>query len=327
MRTSLVRRRILRTPIRPPRRQPDGPAKHHANAWLTAPPSSETPRTALLLLNTPPRPASALRTLWALSSYRVCADAAANRLRDSIQLAMGDDEAMVSGNPAALRERLVRLRHVAKIHESMVPDAVTGDFDSIRPDVIDFYHERGCTIAHDPSTNSTDFDKALRLVEEAQASALRSEGRHARKWTVIAFGAFGDRFDHEMASVNVLHRYKRFERLILMGERMTAELLPPGRHIIRPNPLIEGPTCGLLPVGGRCEAAWTSGLRWNLRGEPLEFGGLVSSSNQLMCDEATGALEPVTVTCTQPLIWTTVLRPDGWPTIESRAGRLPTRRI
>ena len=134
-----------------------------------------------------------------------------------------------------------------------------------------------------------------------------------RKWTVVAFGAFGDRFDHEMASINVLHRYTKFERLILMGERMTAELLPAGRHVIRPNPLIEGPTCGLLPVGGRCDAVWTSGLRWNLRGDPLEFGGTVSSSNQLVVDESTGALEPVTVTCTQPLVWTTVLRPEGWP--------------
>ena len=90
-------------------------------------------------------------------------------------------------------------------------------------------------------------------------------------------------------------------------------LLPPGRHILRPNALIEGPTCGLLPIGGPVDAVWTSGLRWNLRGEPLEFGGLVSSSNQMMSDPHTGAIAPISVTTTQPLIWTTVLRPDGWP--------------
>ena len=85
-----------------------------------------------------------------MSSYRVCADAAANRLRDSIQLAMGDEGAMVSGNPAALRERLVRLRHVAKMHESMVPDAVTGDFDSIKEEVLEFYEKRKRTDVKDP---------------------------------------------------------------------------------------------------------------------------------------------------------------------------------
>ena len=283
---------------------------------------------ALLLLNTTLRPASALRTLWGLSSYRVCADAAANRLRDSINLALGDAEAMVSGKPAEMRERLVRLQHVAKMHESMVPDAVTGDFDSIRPDVLEFYRTRGCTIAHDPSQDSTDFDKALRLVEAAQAGYLRSSTPGAKRWTVIAFGAFGDRFDHEMASINVLHRYRQFDRLILMGERMTAELLPPGRHVLLPNAKIEGPTCGLIPVGGRCDAVWTTGLRWNLRGTPLEFGGLVSSSNTLRCDDTNGTVEPVTVTNTQPLVWTTVTRPTAWPAgnAVSRLKDLPVSR-
>ena len=104
---------------------------------------------------------------------------------------------MVSGNPAQLRQRLVDIRRVAKQHESMVPDAVTGDFDSISPETLDFYRERGCHIEHDPSPNTTDFDKALRLVEEAQRATMRAEGSWQR-WTVIAFGAFGDRFDHEV---------------------------------------------------------------------------------------------------------------------------------
>ena len=150
-------------------------AREHDNSWFTAPPDTVQEPVALVLLNTPPRPASALRQLWALSSYRVCADAAANRLRDSIQLALGK-ESMVSGSPAALRQRLENLQQISRMHESMVPDAVTGDFDSIRPDVLDFYSQRGCTIAHDPDPNCTDFDKALHLVESAQAATRRSDG-------------------------------------------------------------------------------------------------------------------------------------------------------
>jgi thiamine pyrophosphokinase len=110
----------------------------------------------------------------------------------------------------------------------------------------------------------------------------------------------------------VLYRFDKFERLLLMGERMTACLLRPGRHRIIPNPDIEGPTCGLLPIGGDAGAVWTSGLRWNLRGGPLRFGGLVSSSNQLTAD-ADGQFAEVTITTTHPVIWTTVLRPEGWP--------------
>ena len=219
---------------------------------------------------------------------------------------------MISGTVDTLQQRHERLSRVSKAHENMVPDAVTGDFDSIRPCVLDFYRQRGTEIVHDPSQSSNDFDKSLRLVEEAQAAYLRREGAASRRWTVVAFGAFGDRFDHELASIDVLYRNQRFEKLLLMGERMTACLLPPGRHVIRPCPAIEGPTCGLLPIGGRCDAVWTSGLRWNLQGETLRFGRLVSTSNQMQPDPETGEIE-VRVTTTHPLVWTTVLRPDGWP--------------
>ena len=159
----------------------------------------------------------------------------------------------------------------------------------------------------------------------------------------MAFGAFGDRFDHELASISALFKWqlqrRAFDRLLLMGERMTATLLEPGRHTIFPNPDIEGPTCGLLPIGGRVERASTSGLRWNLDGQvsvagppssvarppaglpafqspaptvaqPLEFGALVSSSNEIVTDR----LRPmqVTIETSHPVVWTTVLRPDGW---------------
>ncbi len=279
------------------------------------------------------RSAAPFAELRSLSSYRVCADAAANRLRDSIRLAIGEDEAMVTGGPAVLRQRLLQLQQVARQHESMVPDTVTGDFDSIRTDVLDFYRQRGCLIAHNPAQDSTDFEKALEFVQAAQASTLRacagpdsapspaarapaaassSSPLPSKKWTVVAFGAFGDRFDHELASINVLYKFNRaFERLLLMGERMTATLLAPGRHRILPDPNIEGPTCGLLPIGGAADAVSTTGLRWDLKGQPLRFGGLVSSSNQLQLD-ADGRAE-VTVTTSHPIVWTTVLRPEGWP--------------
>ena len=61
----------------------------------------------------------------------------------------------------------------------------------------------------------------------------------------------------------------------------------------------EGPTCGLIPLGGRCETVYTTGLKWNLDGDmPLEFGGLVSSSNRVVDGV-------VTVQSSSPLIFTT----------------------
>jgi len=286
------------------------PTSVHNNTWFTARSSDDTPNLALLLLNTPQKPASALRQLWSLATYRVCADAAANRLHDSFLLSEElADGVKAAGSalvtPASMRQQLYELERIAAQHESMVPDAVTGDFDSIRADVLQFYKDRGCLIAHDSSQDSTDFGKALGLI-----GSLPQEDSQSR--TVVALGAFGDRFDHELASINMLYMWQhRFERIILMGERMTATLLPAGRHKIIPNPLLEGPTCGLLPIGGACERVSTKGLRWNLVDQPLGFGGMVSSSNEMVV-EADGVMQ-VIVETSHPLVWTTVLRPDGWP--------------
>ena len=96
----------------------------HSNAWLTLPLTKETQRMALVLLNTPPRPAAALRTLWSLSSYRVCADAAANRLLESIQLAIGEEG--LSGSLEEMKKRLREQQRVARQHQLMVPDVITG---------------------------------------------------------------------------------------------------------------------------------------------------------------------------------------------------------
>ena len=56
---------------------------------------------------------------------------------------------------------------------------------------------------------------------------------------------------------------------------MTACLLEPGTHRIVPNMLLEGLTCGLLPIGGRVDSVTTTGLKWDLTSQALEFGGLV----------------------------------------------------
>ena len=59
----------------------------------------------------------------------------------------------------------------------------------------------------------------------------------------------------------------------------------------------EGPTCGLIPIGHRCEFVHTTGLKWDLDGSALEFGGMVSTSNRAM-------KEVITVQASHPLVFT-----------------------
>lgn len=128
--------------------------------------------------------------------------------------------------------------------------------------------------------------------------------------TVIGLGAFGGRFDHEMAAMSVLHTYtSRFSRLVLMGAGNIAFLLAPGvRHVIQPDARFEGPTVGLIPIGGACQSVTTKGLKWNLQAGRLEFGVLVSSSNCVVGKE-------VTVVTDAPLVWTAEFKAEDWANV------------
>lgn len=211
--------------------------------------------------------------LWDHSSLRVCADGAANRLHDSL------------GEP----ERSRRL-----------PDSIAGDLDSLRPDVAAYYAERGVAIEGEDEQSTHDFEKCLRWLERRQARARAPAGL-----SVVAHGAFGGRLDQQMANINMAYGHAGFEHLFLLSDHSLAFLLRPGRHVILPDAGAEDGTCGLVPLGGRCDRVRTTGLRWDLDGtRPLEFGGLISSSNRVEG-------ERVTVETSAPLLWTAGLRYDN----------------
>ena len=271
---------------------------------------AEGNQLGLILLNTPMSDRPVLRSLFESASISVCADGAANRLYDI------DVDRTLDATTCRL-----------------VPTAITGDLDSARIDVLEHYRQHGTCVVPNLCQNHNDFEKALRLLEQHAPAVTQSRTESSglsflgvqgagwacgdphggdptvAAWTVVVYGAFGDRLDHEMASINLLFRSRQFDRIILVGERNVAFLLRPGRHRIVPEHSMEGPTCGLIPVGGRCDSVTTSGLKWNLDGQVLEFGGLVSSSNEILVDEA-GHGE-VLVETSHPLLWTVVLQPGA----------------
>lgn len=134
--------------------------------------------------------------------------------------------------------------------------------------------------------------------------------------TIVIMGAYGGRFDQEMATVSSLFRWLHiFDRVVMLGDRATSFLLQPGYlHRIRcvnlANPCEqtntgvarEGPTCGLIPIGGRVNSITTTGLQWDLREGSLQMGVCVSSSNSVR----PGASE-VTVETSDTVLWTVEL--------------------
>lgn len=242
-------------------------------------------KTVLVILNSPIRkpPSLLFQRLWDSSSFRVCADGGANQLHDA--------------------------------REDYIPDAIRGDLDSLRQDVRAYYEERGTTVEEDRDQNTNDLDKSLQLVD-SQRNQIWPTDKDTRSGRVCVYGAFGGRFDQQMASIQALFKWSDtfHNKLFLFDDNTCAFLLPPGRNEIRlpfygespanelenaQDDLVgEGPTCGLIPIGHRCEFVHTTGLKWNLDGGvALEFGGMVSTSNRAM-DEV------VTVQASHPLVFT-----------------------
>jgi hypothetical protein len=77
----------------------------------------------VVMLNSPQALPKFFEQLWTEDSFRVCADGAANRLFDA---------------------------SVSRPH-LLPPQAIVGDFDSARPDVLQHYERLGCAVARRPS--------------------------------------------------------------------------------------------------------------------------------------------------------------------------------
>jgi thiamine pyrophosphokinase len=92
---------------------------------------------------------------------------------------------------------------------------------------------------------------------------------------------------------------------LLSAESMAFLLLPGPRHAITVNTQIQGPTCGLLPIGSEDVRMETEGLKWDLdTSMSLQFGKLVSSSNALNPLPSGSSRHTVYATTNKPVVFT-----------------------
>jgi thiamine pyrophosphokinase len=260
--------------------------RHHVNSFLSPSEGPEAPERVLIIVNSQDFSGDLMRMLWDRCSHRFCADGGANRLYD--WFASGAGGSRVSSL------------------DQYIPDTIVGDLDSIRDDVREYYTSKGTVCVEIADQDNNDLEKCL-----SEATSVASEA--------VILGGFGGRFDQQMASIQALYKNKDvygFEHVIIVDVKNVAFLLEVGSHIIellhdttredtRGTPgghrPIEGPTCGLLPIGGPAIVS-TQGLQWDLNESELVFGGLVSTSNK-----ALGAR--VAVQTSHPIVWTVQIHP------------------
>ena len=213
----------------------------------------------------------------------VCADGGANRLYDELPSLLAARDAR-DGDETNDSDAFA-----SAVREAHVPRAIVGDLDSVRPEVLAFYQERGCLtvdLSHDQDT--TDLHKAVTWLERHDDGHPRDSTREKRnrRRRILVTGALGGRFDHEMSHLSCLHAFADVE-IVLVGRTSTARLIPKGLTTIVPDANAEGPTCGLFPLLGPATVS-TSGLRWNLHRQTLTFGTLISTSNRIRWAEENG---------------------------------------
>ncbi|KAL2345408.1 hypothetical protein Fmac_006693 [Flemingia macrophylla] len=211
--------------------------------------------------------------LWDHASVRVCADGGANRVYDEMPLFFPHQQ------PSHIRTRYK-------------PDVIKGDMDSIRKEVLDFYAKLGTKIideSHDQDT--TDLHKCVAYIRDLTPDTDQST------LCILVAGALGGRFDHEIGNINVLCRFSN-TRIILLSDDCLIHLLPKNHcHKIFIQSSVEGPHCGLIPIGMPSGSSTTTGLKWDLKDTAMRFGGLVSTSNIVKG-------EIVTVQSDSDLLWT-----------------------
>lgn len=96
------------------------------------------------------------------------------------------------------------------------------------------------------------------------------------KLCILVAGALGGRFDHEIGNINVLCRFSDM-RIILISDDCLIQLLPrTHRHEIHILSSVEGPHCGLIPIGIPSKSTTTTGLQWDLGRFYLKFYACVS---------------------------------------------------
>ena len=81
---------------------------------------------------------------------------------------------------------------------------------------------------------------------------------------ILVAGALGGRFDHEIGNINVLCCFPTMRMVLLTDDCLILLLPSTHRHEILIQSSVEGPHCGLIPIGMPSERTTTTGLKWNL---------------------------------------------------------------
>jgi thiamine pyrophosphokinase len=155
----------------------------------------------------------------------------------------------------------------------MIPEVIIGDMDSLDPDILSYFEEKGSKIIKHPETkDETDTQLALNYAV------------HASPDEIYIFGAFGSRIDHTMANLSILISCaKRGIKVKLIDEWCEA-------FVVTDEYVIEGDvgqTVSLLPFSDIVTGITLKGFEYSIDNGVMEIGNPYGVSNRLKEERGT----------------------------------------
>lgn len=164
------------------------------------------------------------------------------------------------------------------------PNMVTGDFDSISQESMQYFSKIPPTnIIRTEDQNETDYTKALKeLAKYCDKEAIELD-------SILVICDSSGRPDQFLGNIHTMFKFANIlpnVELFHISCKSISWLLREGEHKIDiPKKLREDKEwCALVPIGNPAMVT-TRGLKWNLDKQILEFGHLISTSNTYNGDE------------------------------------------
>lgn len=151
---------------------------------------------------------------------------------------------------------------------NILPDVIIGDFDSINPAALKYFSNKKVLIKKVIDQNKNDLEKAIIF-------ALK------KKYELIhIIGLTGKRLDHTLNNISVLKKYHKKADIRFYENGFTGRII---------SKKIEmkcrvGDTVSLIPLP-KATGVTTSGLKYPLKNESLEFGVRSGALNEAVSKE------------------------------------------
>lgn len=153
-------------------------------------------------------------------------------------------------------------------HLGYVPDLIVGDLDSVEPEVLKAYRDKGCPVQIYPAEKDyTDTELSLEL-------ALARSPQE-----IILLGATGSRLDHSLANVLLLVPYSlKHSGLKMVGDNYEAWICRGETTVVgQPGDLVS-----LLALTPQVKEITLTGFQYPLQREDLAMGSSRGISNVLL---------------------------------------------